>query len=317
MQQKTALSLFKWRNAQNTVDIKKWLPISFIIGITSGVLMSFFLLFIQILTTMVISFWVPLAVLFAGLITALMSKIGYKEVEGPGIAYLIELKNKKLPIPPRSIFTRFISSGLSLGSNMPGGREGPAFLIGGTLAYTIGKKMGLTKDDLSLCVTIGSASATSAIFSAPLGGTLFAAEVPFKRDIDMDIYLPAFMASIVSVLTFFIFGRQFLGVQGLNFQFTSSIQLISIDWVLLSIIFGCVVGLFSYFYIRIYTIFKAGFIKNGEVWKQIIVASILGSFFIFLSEILYPTKTEFLETGFNLLNRLSNDIKIKSVDYSF
>jgi CIC family chloride channel protein len=194
---------------------------------------------------------------------------------------------------------------------MPGGKEGPAFLIGGTLAYVVGNKLfKLNKNDLSLCVTIGSASATSAIFSAPLGGTLFASEVPFKRDIDMDIYLPAFIASIISVLTFFILGKGFLHIQGLNVNFLlNSIEIISLNWVFLSFIFGIIVGLASFSYIRIYNSFNKIFDKIGDTWKQIVVASILGSLVILLSGIIFPERSEFLETGFNLLNTISNDIE--------
>lgn len=312
------LHLFKWKNTQTNILMKKWLPISIVIGIISGILMSFFLLFIQTLNEFITtSFWIPIAVLIAGLITALLSKYGFKEVEGPGIAYIIELKNKKLPVPIRTIITRFFSSGISLGSNMPGGKEGPAFMIGGALAYAVGKRINLSKDDLSLAVTIGSASATSAIFQAPLGGTLFASEVPFKRDIDMDIYLPAFIASIISVITFFLFGRQTLGVEGLNFHFTSSIDLISLDWIVYSIIFGVVIGISSNLYIKAYLLIKKGFVRLGETWKQIAIATVLGSFVILLSGLLFPGRSEFLETGFNLLNKLSTDINLHKTNFTF
>ncbi len=317
MSSKTALNFFNWGNFKTDIIIRKWLLISIIIGILSGILMSIFLFFIQTLTNLVSTqFWlIPIAVLLTGLFTALLSKYGYKEVEGPGIAHIIELKNKQKDIPPRSIVTRFLSSGLSLGSNMPGGREGPAFMIGGALAYTVGKKLNLSKEDLSLCVTIGSASATSAIFSAPLGGTLFASEVPFKRDIDMDIYLPAFIASIVSVLTFFLIGKQLLSVQGLNIITTSHPGLIEIKWVIFSLVFGIVIGFTSYLYINLYLLCKKAFDKVGDTWKQIVVASVLGSFVIALSGIFFPDRTEFLETGFNLLNTISRDIE--SYDLAF
>lgn len=307
MSQRTGLNFF---NVKTEVIIKKWLGISVIIGILSGLLMSIFLYFIQTMTDVLANYdwFIPIAVLLAGLFTALLSKYGYKEVEGPGIDHIIELKNKQMDIPSRSIVTRFLSSGLSLGSNMPGGREAPAFMIGGALAYALGKKMKLSKEDLSLCVTIGSASATSAIFSAPLGGTLFASEVPFRRDIDMDIYLPAFIASIVSVITFFLLGKQILGVQGLNIVTSSHPGLIELRWVVLSLIFGAVIGITSYLYIKLYLLCKIAFNKFGETWKQIVVASFLGAFVIALSGIFFPHRTEFLETGFTLLNSISRDI---------
>jgi H+/Cl- antiporter ClcA len=116
MTQTTDLQLFSWRNSKAEVILKKWLPISISIGLLSGIIMSFFLWFIQTLSETITNyFWIPLAVLIAGLFTALLSKYGYREVEGPGISYLIELKNKKKEIPARTILTRFASSGISLG----------------------------------------------------------------------------------------------------------------------------------------------------------------------------------------------------------
>ncbi|MHA2339837.1 MAG: chloride channel protein [Candidatus Hodarchaeales archaeon] len=303
------LNTLQWQQAKVKYIIKKWLPISTIIGISSGILMAFFLFFIQMIETLIRTyFFIPLAVVIAGLLTAFFIKAGYKEVEGPGIGYIIELKNKEVEIPPRTVATRFLSSGASLGSGMPGGTEGPAFTMGGSLAYFFGKTVfNLKKEDLSLAVTIGSASCTSAMFSAPLGGTIFASEVPFKRDIDMDVYLPAFFASIIAVITFFIVGINLLNVTHLNIDLSTDIPFLDFYWIFLAFIFGSFLGVSSLIYDKLYKKLHSVFDFFQLSWHQVIVTSVLGAVIIWISS-LFIQNPIILDTRFELLNNLSQTI---------
>ena len=58
----------------------------------------------------------------------------------------------------------------------------------------------MTKEDEMHAITIGAAACTAAVFRAPLGGTVFAAEVPYKRDLDETVFLPALVASAIALL---------------------------------------------------------------------------------------------------------------------
>ncbi|MHA2103941.1 MAG: chloride channel protein [Candidatus Hodarchaeales archaeon] len=300
-----------WQQAKVKYIIKKWLPISTVIGITSGILMALFLFFIQLIEDVIKSIgiiFIPIAVIFAGLLTAFLIKRGYKEVDGPGIGYIIELKNKEVEIPSRTVSTKFLASGVSLGSGMPGGAESSAFTMGGSLAYFFGKNVfNLKKEDLSLAVTIGSASCTSALFSAPLGGTLFASEVPFKRDIDMDVYLPAFFASIIAVITFFVIGTKLLQITVLSINFSTNIPFIDFYWIFLAFVFGSFLGVSSLIYDKLYKKLHDIFDFFRLSWHQVIVTSFLGAIIIGISFI-FVENPLILDTRFELLNNLSQTI---------
>ncbi len=179
---------------------RKWFPFAVLIGAVSGVLMSLF-------TALVVNLqvWldvIPIYVRFplVGGITSLFLYFGFQEVRGAGMSFVLKHKNTTTPIRPRVILTKFFTSVLTLGVNSPAGREGPAVTLGSTTSSVIGDKLGMTKEDEMHAITIGAAACTAAVFRAPLGGTVFASEVPYKRDLDETVFLPALVASAISML---------------------------------------------------------------------------------------------------------------------
>ncbi len=179
---------------------RKWFPFAALIGAVCGVLMSLF-------TALVVNLqvWldvIPIYVRFpiVGGITSLFLYFGFREVRGAGMSFVLKHKNTTTPIRPRVILTKFITSVLTLGVNSPAGREGPAVTLGSATSSVIGDKLGMTKEDEMHAITIGAAACTAAVFRAPLGGTVFASEVPYKRDLDETVFLPALVASAIAML---------------------------------------------------------------------------------------------------------------------
>jgi len=180
---------------------KKWFPFAIIIGILSGVLMGLF-------TSLVVNLqkWtvgsIPIYIRYplVGAVTSLFLYFGFKEVRGAGISYVLKHKNTTTAIPKKALLTKFFASVLTLGVNAPAGREGPAVTLGSTAAFTIADMTNMSNEDEMHAVTIGAAACTSAVFGAPLGGTVFAAEVPFKHDLDETVFLPALLASAIAFL---------------------------------------------------------------------------------------------------------------------
>lgn len=100
-----------------------------------------------------------------------------------------------------------ITSAITIGSGGSGGREGPIAQIGAGFGSLVATKLGLLPDERRRLMAAGMASGIGAIFHAPLAGALFAAEVLY-RDVDLEheVIVPAFIASIVS---YSIFGIAF------------------------------------------------------------------------------------------------------------
>jgi len=180
---------------------KKWFPLAIVIGIISGILMGLF-------TSLVVNLekWtvdtIPIYIRYplVGVVTSLFLYFGYTEVRGAGISYVLKHKNTTTSIPKRVLLTKFFTSVLALGAHAPAGREGPSVTLGSTAAFTIADLTKMSAEDEMHAVTIGAAACTAAVFGAPLGGTVFATEVPFKHDLDETVFLPALLASAIAFL---------------------------------------------------------------------------------------------------------------------
>ncbi|MHA1828422.1 MAG: chloride channel protein [Candidatus Heimdallarchaeaceae archaeon] len=178
----------------------KWFPFAILIGLISGVVMGLFTSVVVNLQRVSRDIPVYYRYPIIGIVTSLFLYFGFKEVRGAGISFVLKHKNSTKPIPPRSIITKFISSFITLGLGAPAGREGPSATIGSSIAFTVADKTKMTKEDEMHAITIGAAACTAAVFRAPFGGTVFAAEVPYKRDLDETVFLPALVASAISLL---------------------------------------------------------------------------------------------------------------------
>ncbi|MBY8999728.1 MAG: chloride channel protein [Candidatus Heimdallarchaeota archaeon] len=198
--EKIKISRFKIQFRKYWKYTRKWFPFSLLMGMISGVLMGLF-------TSLIVNLqiWLDIIPVYirypvVGGITSLILYFGFKEVRGAGISYVLKHKNTTTAIPARVILTKFFTSALTLGVAAPAGREGPSVTIGSAVAFTLADKLKMNKDDEMHAVTIGAAACTSAVFRTPLGGTVFAAEVPYKHDLDETVFLPALVASAVALL---------------------------------------------------------------------------------------------------------------------
>ncbi len=129
---------------------------------------------------------------------------------------------------------RMIGAWLTIGFGGSSGRECPMIYTGAGLGSTVGQllrrvrrrlpeplaeALDLSGADTRLLAMCGAAGALGAVFSAPFGGAIFAVEVPYRRDIDMDLFLPALVSSVTGFLVgWLLVGRQrLLVLPGLGF----------------------------------------------------------------------------------------------------
>jgi CIC family chloride channel protein len=166
--------------------------------------------------------WVlPLVVGLGGLIAGIIVFRFAPEAEGHGTdAAIAAIHHNPRGIRSRIPLVKLVASAITIGSGGSGGREGPTAQIGAGFGSFLARFLDLDARDARIAVSCGMGAGIGAIFRAPLGGAVLAAEIPYREDVESDALVPAFVASIVAFSTFGafagfapIFGR----VSGLGF----------------------------------------------------------------------------------------------------
>ncbi len=140
----------------------------------------------------------------------------------------------------RAVAVKIIASALTIGSGGSGGREGPTGQISAGFGSLLARTLKLDPADARVAVATGIGSGIGAIFGAPLGGAVLAAEILYRDDFDPAALLPSFIASGVG---YAIFGAAegytpLFGVH--TYQFTDPGRLV---WFALIGLLGGLVGL--------------------------------------------------------------------------
>ena len=124
-----------------------------------------------------------------------------REARGHGVPEVMDaIARKNSVIRGRVAAAKAISSALTIGSGGSAGTEGPIIQIGAALGSSIGQKIKLKKNYMSIVVGCGAAAGISAIFHAPIAGVLFALEI-FLRNIKFKTFSPVLIASVMSSVT--------------------------------------------------------------------------------------------------------------------
>jgi chloride channel protein, CIC family len=168
------------------------------------------------------------------------------EAEGHGTDAAIEsfhFKGGKVRrrVPP----VKLVASALTIGSGGAGGREGPTAQMSAGFGAALADWLQLSAHDRRLALATGMGAGIGAIFRAPLGGAMMAAEIPYKHDLEVEALIPALIASIVGYSIYGavtgwtpIFGAQ------VQFGFHDPLQLLSFAAL------GLVCGLVGILYAR-------------------------------------------------------------------
>ncbi len=157
---------------------------------------------------------IPLVVGLGGLLSGLVVFTWAPEAEGHGTDAAIEAFHRNpRGIRLRAVAVKILASVLTIGSGGSGGREGPTAQISAGFGSLLARILDLSSEDSRLAVAVGIGSGIGAIFSAPLGGAVLAADILYRDDFEFAALLPGLVASIVA---FLIFG----GIEGYQPLFT-------------------------------------------------------------------------------------------------
>jgi CIC family chloride channel protein len=125
------------------------------------------------------------------------------EAEGHGTdAAISAVHHNPKGVRFRAVIVKIVASALTIGSGGSGGREGPTGQISAGFGSLLTRALELDPADGRIAVATGIGSGIGAIFGAPLGGAVLAAEILYRDDFDPAALLPCFIASSVSYAVF-------------------------------------------------------------------------------------------------------------------
>lgn len=171
---------------------------------------------------------VPLVVALGGLLSGLLVTKLAPEAEGHGTDAAIDAvhRNPRM-IRARAVVVKMITSALTIGSGGSGGREGPTAQISAGFGSLLARTLDLTAEDGRIAVSVGIGSGIGAIFGAPLGGAVLAADIVYKDDFEVEALVPGLVTSIVGYTVFgFVEGfSPMFGYAAAGYRFDQPVQL--------------------------------------------------------------------------------------------
>ena len=148
--------------------------------------------------------WVlPLLLGAGGLLSGLIVWLFAPEAEGHGTDAAIDaFHHKGGRVRFRVVPVKLVASVITIGSGGAAGREGPTAQIGAGFGAFVSDRLHLEPAERRRALAAGMGAGIGAIFRAPLGGAMMAAEVLYKHDFEADIILLGLIASIVAYSVF-------------------------------------------------------------------------------------------------------------------
>lgn len=135
------------------------------------------------------------------LLTYTVARYLLKDMGGHGIPDLLyNISKKGSIIPKMHMYSRAVTSAITVGFGGSVGLEAPIVVTGSAIGSNAGVLMHLSAKKRSLLVGCGTAGAVSAIFGAPIGAVLFAVEV-ILMEVSVGAFVPLLIASVTGSLT--------------------------------------------------------------------------------------------------------------------
>lgn len=196
----------------------------------------------------------------------------------PSVLYAISKTNGR--IKPHNMFSSIISSALTVGFGGSVGLEGPTVATGAAIGSNVGRYLKLSYKQILTMLGCASAGAMSAIFKAPIAGTIFALEV-IMLNLTMSSLVPLLISSVTAALTSYLF----LG-QNVLYNFTLA-EGFSISDTPFYLFLGLFTGLASVYFTRMYIFVSRKFEKVDGWGNRLIAGGLLLGVMIFLVPSLY------------------------------
>ncbi len=214
--------------------------------------------------------------------------------KGSGVSQIMGfLRHKKVPMNLKVGLVKLSSGIIAIGSGFPLGPEGPSVQMGGSVAWQMAKWLKAPTAFRRVIVAAGGGAGIAAVFSAPLGGFVYAIEELLNSArpvvlllVLITTFIADSSADIIQALGLdpkaggFDFNLGFL----IQREYDPSVFFLPIDFIYL-VLLGIIIGIFAEMYSR-YVLFMQNigkkWYKNKFVLKMCICGFILGSIYSFL-----------------------------------
>jgi len=214
--------------------------------------------------------------------------------KGSGVSQIMGfLRHKKVPMNIKVGLVKLISGIIAIGSGFPLGPEGPSVQMGGSVAWQMAKWLKAPTAFRRVIVAAGGGAGIAAVFSAPLGGFVYAIEELLNSArpvilllVVITTFIADSSADIIQALGLdpkaggFDFNLGFL----IQKEYDPSVFFLPIDFIYL-VLLGIIIGIFAELYSRYVLLMQnlgKKWYKNKFVLKMSICGLILGSIYSFL-----------------------------------
>jgi len=211
--------------------------------------------------------------------------------KGSGVSQIMGfLRHKKVPMSIKVGLVKLISGIIAIGSGFPLGPEGPSVQMGGSVAWQMAKWLKAPTAFRRVIVAAGGGAGIAAVFSAPLGGFVYAIEELLNSArpvilllVVITTFIADSSADIIQALGLdpkaggFDFNLGFL----IQKEYDPSVFFLPIDFIYL-VLLGIIIGIFAELYSRYVLLMQnlgKKWYKNKFVLKMSICGLILGSIY--------------------------------------
>ena len=259
-------------------------------------------------------FLLPILGAIGGLISASLISRFAPEAGGSGVSHIMAyLRHKPVGMGIKVGLVKLLAGIIAIGSGFPLGPEGPAVQMGGSVAWQMARWLKAPVAFKRVIVAAGGGAGIAAIFSAPIGGFLYAIEELLnsaKPVVLLLVVVTTFWADtwadVLQAISFSPFSGGFdtrLGFQ-LEREYTPIIRFLPIDLGYL-ILLGVVIGILAEFYCR-YVLSMQRY--GNRIFGKHLILKMTSSGFVL------GTLYAFLPTSFHNLSDLQKTIAMGNAD---
>jgi CIC family chloride channel protein len=275
-------------------DLRKWLIISPVIGLTVGLVITGIVVIIlgkmwpAVLGYYLRHHWAIVPGLVLGfIVTGLIMQFLTPDPNLHSTEEIIRSYHEhEGEVDMRAFVPKLAAAIATVGFGGSAALEGPSIYGGAAIGSWLWKRfrgLRLTDRDRRIMLICGAAAGMSAVFRAPLTGIVFALEMPYRDDLAHEALVPSLIASVVSYVTL----SSFLGAAPLfDFAGSTSFTRRDIYWsALLGLIVGLVAMVFVITFRRARTFFVQWPIAH---WLKLTVGGLLTGLSGLLFLYIYP-----------------------------